>query len=304
MGTGEGFLIKYYLFVLLGLVAAPVFSADPCVPPGYTISSLLQIKQSGFVVENDRQRNALAIALLGCLANPNPALRDGMAYEGVATWLRSGSLGAETIDVLYESLSRQITGAADTHGFQQPFAALLLSEVARTDRIEPAFTLERRAELVALAADYLQGVRDYRGFSETEGWRHGVAHGSDLVLQLVLNPNIDAGQIQHLMAAVAVQVAPAGEVFYHYGEPERLARAVFYAWRRGVVENAAWLEWFESLSAGDWGASFSSQAGLARRHNTLAFLLVMHLNATAAGDAADEALDKIVMQAISRVLGG
>lgn len=297
-------MLKHILIILLGLASAPLFAGDPCIPPGYTLSSLLQIKQSGFAVENDTQRNALAIALLGCLANPNPALRDGMAYQGISTWLRSRSLSAETIDVLYQSLSRQITSAADANGFQQPFAALLLSEVARTDRIEPAFTAERRAELVTLAADYLQGVRDYRGFSEAEGWRHGIAHGSDLVLQLVLNPNVDALQVQRLLAAVASQVAPAGEVFYRYGEPERLARAVFYAHRRGIAEDAAWQEWFESLTGGDWNASFSSQAGLARRHNTLAFLLVMHLNATAAGDKEDEALDKIVLQAISRVLGG
>ena len=26
------------------------------------------------------------------------------------------------------------------------------------------------------AAAYLSGVRDYRGYDETAGWRHGVAH--------------------------------------------------------------------------------------------------------------------------------
>lgn len=298
----------YRLFALLGLVSAPGLYAGQCPPSGYSLEDLSGIRESGFAVESDESRNALAVALADCVAYPDPAIRDGVAFEGIATWLRSGKLTAETVDALYRSLALQIRSESDENGFQQPFAALLLSEVARTDRIEPTFSPERRSQLVELAANYLKGVRDYRGFSETEGWRHGVAHGSDLVLQLVLNPKIDSAQVKLLMAAVASQVAPAGAVFYHYGEPERLARAAFYAYRRGVLEDADWQGWFDTVSSAqpleNWAASFTSQAGLARRHNTLAFLLVMHLNAGTAGDKQGTVLDKMVLQAIQRVLGG
>jgi hypothetical protein len=222
--------------------------------------------------------------------------------------LRNRKLSAETIDRLFTRLAGQIKSEPDPGGFRQPFAALLLSEVARTDRFDPTLTVRRREELVTLAADYLTAVRDYRGFSATEGWRHSVAHGSDLVLQLVLDPNIGAPQIRRLMAAVASQVAPAGVTFYHFGEPERLARAVFHAWRRGVVEDADWAEWFDAISDArpfaSWQAVFSSQPGLAKRHNTLAFLLAMHFYATNTAEPQDGALDKLVMQAITRVMNG
>jgi hypothetical protein len=202
----------------------------------------------------------------------------------------------------------QLGDAGDTQGFQQPFAALVLSEVARTDRIDPWMTPAMRSELVTAAATYLAGVRDYRGFSETGGWRHGVAHGSDLVLQLVLNPNVDAGQIEMLMNAVKVQVAPPGAVFYVYGEPGRLARAVFYAYARGALDEAVWTAWFDRVSnpapLADWNGAFTSQAGLAKRHNTLGFLMAMHLNAGFGEGEQAEQLDALVMQAITRVLGG
>ena len=297
-----------FLAVLPGLVSAPAYSTHSCLPRAYAMPDLLEIKQAGFLVASDVERNSLAVALLDCIAEPDPVLRDGVVYEGISTWLRSRALSPETIDILYTRLSEKITGESDADGFQQPFAALILSEVARSDRIDPAFTAARRDELTGLAAGYLSGVQDYRGFSATEGWRHGVAHGADLVLQLVLNPNIDEIQIRRLMSAVAAQVAPAGDVFYHYGEPERLAHAVFYAWQRGVVEDRFWSDWFEAISSAqpldNWQAAFTSQAGLAKRHNSLAFLLVMHLNASASDDERARGLDSMVMQAIKRVLGG
>lgn len=120
--------------------------------------------------------------------------------------------------------------------------------------------------------------------------------------------NIDTTHIQPLMAAVASQVAPAGEVSYIYGEPGRLARAVVYAYRRGVLEDAFWVSWFESITdpqpLDNWSDSYSSRVGLARRHNTLAFLMSMHLNATAYEDEQGEALAEIVMQAITMVMRG
>jgi Protein of unknown function (DUF2785) len=285
----------------------PVMAEDTCPPPGYSDEQLLELSRGGFVIEDAAQRNALALGLMACLSDPNPAIRDGVAFEATSSWLRGKSLAPETINALYANLLLQISGTEGAKGFQQPFAALMLSEVARTDRVDNTFTAAMRAELVEVAANYLASVRDYRGFSETEGWRHGVAHGADLVLQLVLNPNIDGAQIERLMNAVATQVAPNGEVFYIYGEPDRLARAVFYAWVRETMAPAFWQAWFAGIAnpapMNNWNEAFTSQSGLARRHNTMAFLLAMHLNATAAREQAGP-LDALVMQALTRVQGG
>jgi len=298
--------LSFFLFVMLCAMPLRVSAAGACPPADYSEEQLLALGQAGFVIDDPVQRNTLALGLMACLANPNPALRDGVVYAGLATWLRGKNLSPETIDALYTNLMLQIVSTEDANGFQQPFAALVLSEVVRTDRIDNSFTPAMRNQLVEVAANYLGSVRDYRGFSETEGWRHGVAHGSDLVLQLVLNPNIDAAQIERLMQALATQVAPKGEVFYIYGEPGRLGRAMFYAWSREVVGAEFWSAWFEGIANPspweNWNEAFESQSGLAKRHNTMAFLLALHLDASTAGKRA-EVLDALVVQALSRVQG-
>jgi hypothetical protein len=278
-----------------------------CPPAGYDKAQLQALRQQQFAIPDASRRNALAIELLDCTSSPDPELRDGVAFEGLSTWLRAEALANETIEHLFTGLRDQLAGPDDPGGFRKPFAALILSEVARTDRVEPRFSSERRAELVSIAAGYLEGVDDYRGFSEQEGWRHGVAHGADLALQLVLNEQIDTEQVRDLLAAIARQVAPTGAVFYRYGEPDRLARVVFYAHRRNDMDRAAWSSWLQGVTAPSpfeaWSEVYSSQAGLARRHNTLAFLSALLVRAFAADDPQGQELADLVIEAIRRVHG-
>jgi hypothetical protein len=289
------------------LWSGTVNAGETCPPTGYARESLIELKQNGFMIAEQEQRDKLAVDLMGCLADPDPALRDGVAFEGVSTWMRGQQLSTGTVLAIYANLLNQVQDPSDANGFQQPFAALMLAEVARVDRLENVLSPEMRGELVDVATRYLTGVTDYRGFSDTEGWRHGVAHGSDLVVQLVLNPNILPPQIEQLMGAVASQIAPAGAVFYVYGEPGRLARAAYYAWSRGIVDDAFWNGWFAGITnprpMDNWGQSFASQSGLAKRNNTLSFLLALHFNAILAEDESGQALARRVMQTITEVSG-
>ena len=49
------------------------------------------------MVEDAADRRALAVALLPCLAATDPALRDGIGYEALSTWMRAGALNADTL---------------------------------------------------------------------------------------------------------------------------------------------------------------------------------------------------------------
>jgi hypothetical protein len=302
-------VVTFWVLLVCGIVPGIGAASDgACPPDGYTLQQLQQIRKAGFELETAEQTNALAVALLGCVGDPDPEIRDGVVYEGLSSWMRGQRLSIEAIHALFSVLVDLLGSTDDPGGFQRPFAALILSEVARTDRLDNTLTPAMREVLVLRAADYLANVRDYRGFSATEGWRHAVAHGADLVLQLVLDPNIDAGQIERLMGALAEQVAPAGEVFYIYGEPDRLARAVYYAHARGLVSDPYWSEWFANISdprpLENWAAAWTSQEGLARRHNTRAFLLALHFSATLAPDEQGAALANLVVQAMTRLSGG
>ncbi len=262
-----------------------------CPPATHARAALDALKRSGFAIEDDAVRNRLALALVDCLQDPDPALRDGLAFEAYSTWMRAGSLGTATRRALSRKLQQLLDpGSGDAEGFRQPFAALVLSEIARTDRIQPWMTPAERAALVARGSLYLSSIRDYRGFDPVSGWRHGVAHGADLLMQLALNPALTRAELDSMLAAVAAQVVPAQGVFYRYGESERLMRPVLFIAARGLHSEAEWSAWLQDVASpapfAAWGDVFTSNAGLAKKHNTTAFLQSLYVNVAAGEDAA------------------
>jgi hypothetical protein len=279
------------LAALLSLTAcatAPA-RADSCLPAaGFDRAELDALKAAEWSLPDDAARNRLARALTACLGDPDPTLRDGIVFEGLQHWLRAKQLTPETMRALSEDLQAQLT-ASDPQGFRQPFAALVLSEVARADRVEPYLEPAARAQLLDNAITYFAGVRDYRGFDEREGWRHGVAHGADLMLQLSLNPAFAKPELDRIMGAIAGQVAPAGH-FYTYGEPERLARPIIFMAQRGLISQEEWTAWFAQFVPAEGENLYTSQAGLARRHNVNAFLYSVWLNAKLSENTADDVL--------------
>jgi hypothetical protein len=268
------------------LCAAPAW-ATPC-EPGASRAELEALRESRFELPDDARRQALALGLVDCLGDPDPAIRDGIAFGALEHWLRADAVASGTRQAMFARLlAASDPAVADGDGFRRPFAILVLSEIARTDRLHPWMDEAARRRLLDRAVEYLTTLRDYRGFDPHEGWRHGVAHGADLVTQLSLNPAFGRAEIDRLMAAVASQVMPPVEHAYVDGEPERLARAVLYAAQRGLHDADDWQSWFEHLmeapAGRPWTETYARRDILTRRHNLAAFLYALYVNVQEGG---------------------
>ena len=275
--------------LLAKLLLLPFSVGLACEPLGRPADTYLASADGRFHVPPGASPDELVIALADCLDDPDPVARDEVAYMGIAKLLRAGSVDADTVRTLKALLLTRLTKDDPSgDGFTQPFAALALAEVARVDRVEPLFSDAERSELVAAATRYVIGVRDYRGFEEEAGWRHGVAHGADLLLQLVLNSALDDAHVRPIVEAALSQVRAANGHAYVFGEGQRLARPVLYAARRDLISAAEWQALFAPLAAapGDsWNAAFSSTDDLAVLHNTRQFLLSVYSSVAESDDA-------------------
>ena len=282
------------------LLAAPAFAA--CPPDGQTAASLQALKALKFEMSDADARKPLAMGLIACLGDPDPVMRDDIAYEALAKWLRANAFDADTLRAMRDALYAQLDGD-DEPGFRRPYAALVLSEVARTDRIKPWMTPEERAAMVEKAAGFVESVHDYRGFDDKEGWRHGVAHGSDWLMQLALNTALEKEQTDRILAAVATQVVPDAAPSYVFGESGRLARPVMYVAQRGFYSEAEWTKWFDALppKIGDPAQAWNDSHWLARRHDLMAFLMSLYIEADQSEDANIHRLKPVIVATVKAV---
>lgn len=284
------------LWVLLAL-AGPLHAA--CPPEGDSVASLEALKASSYEVPDANRRGALARGLLACLADPDPAIRDGIAYDALTHWLRAGQIDNTGLQDLRTRLLAMLEGE-DAEGFRKPFAALVLSEVARNDRIKPWMTTAERAAMVVSAVRYVESVRDYRGFDPQEGWRHGVAHGADWLTQLAMHPALDRTQADRILEAVAAQAVPDGGHAYVFGEPRRLGRVVLALAQRERLSAQEWRAWLDTVIARQGKPGYTDPAWLVRRHDLTAFLNALYVDADRSDNAAERSLTPLIADALSR----
>lgn len=270
------------ILLLLILVSRPIFGCDPDRVQSASPASEEQLE-----------------ALVTCLASPDPELRDQLAYMSLVKLLRDQRPATGQLEFLSVKLD-ELLQQPDPVGVARPFAILVLAEIARTDRIEAWMSPAERQDLVDRASIYLENVSDYRGFDPQVGWRHGVAHGADLAMQLTLNPALSRAQQRQLMRAIARQVAPGHA--YRFGEPARLARPVLFIARRDELEQQDWQAWFAELAdpapLPGWEAAWHDAKGLARRHNLRAFALEIYLNATLSEQPGIQALEPHALEVL------
>lgn len=279
--------LSLFLFVIcLTLASGTVKSArgidaqeirEKCFDTDLDRGKLLKLRTNKFEVKDPTQKQQLAVQLLTCLASADPVIRDGIAFSALQNWLRADSFTEifylHMFDTLTTALSEPVN---DEIGVYQPFAALVLAEVVRVDRITPYLSSVQRQHVITVATNYLEKQRDYRGFDPLVGWRHGIAHSADLLLQLALNSALNKNQLDRILVALATQISAKDQHFYIYGEPKRLAMPLVYVYLRGQHSTEEWQVWLNKIISpaplSSWQDAYQSQEGLAKLHNTKSFL--------------------------------
>ncbi|HTD28218.1 MAG TPA: DUF2785 domain-containing protein [Xanthomonadaceae bacterium] len=290
----------------LALLMAPMFLLSPahaaCPPDGQTTETLQTLKALKFEMSDVDARKKLAQGLVACLGNPDPVIRDDIAYSALMTWMRANDFDGDTLGSMRDALYAQLDGN-DEPGFRRSYTALVLSEVARTDRIKPWMTPEDRAAMVEKAASYVESVSDYRGFDDKDGWRHAIAHGADWLMQLALNPALERAQTDRILDAVAAQAVPDAAPAYVFGESGRLARPVIYVAQRAFYSEADWTKWFNKLlpKIGDPALAYRDSHWLARRHDLMAFLMSLYIEVDQSEDPNIHQLKPVIVATVKSV---
>ncbi|MDC8832456.1 DUF2785 domain-containing protein [Alteromonas gilva] len=286
-------------------LSALATDAPKCTDDSVVLSQWQTYRAEEFsaVANND----GLLEQLYACLADPDPRLRDGIGYEGVMALFRNSQLGKAQQLAFFERLTTDLTTLTnDEHGVFLPFVVLAYSEVVRADRIVSYLSESQRQRALNAIAGYITQMQDYRGFDADTGWRHGVAHSADVLLQLALNPQLSGAQHEQIGQIIGQALQPnIRQHFYIYDEPGRLARAFAYNLLSPKVNIETWQQWLAQHSSAygypGWQAVFQSQDGLAQRHNKKAFFQALYATIAASEQERLVALLPSLQAALKRI---
>lgn len=265
----------FYTVALLSLVSFKAAAAPDqsyCINETFNKNQWKETIDAQFAdVQTDKAE--LVNRLYTCLASPDPTIRDEIGYRGLSVLLRQATPSQPVLLALFERLSSDIAAHVnDPHGVFLPFAVLAYSEVIRTDRISPVLTNAQRQQAIDTISGYLEKQTDYRGFSDQIGWRHGLAHASDVILQLALNPALTRSQIIQAAHVVLQHISPVGAPAFTDGEGYRLARATAYLMLREEVQSGDWKTMLHDYAQAspryaDWASTYQTRQGLNYQHN-------------------------------------
>ena len=240
-------------FAAVALTAVP--SASQPVPAGR--AHWVALAAGGFLIPEGRTAADLLLEMNALLASPDPVLRDEVAFSAAERWVvRERRVAPSDLRRLRQAWEANLgDGLGEPAGdrvFKRSFSALCLSLIAAHDLAAPFLDRTEVEAFFDRMLDYFQRERDLRGFDESHGWMHTVAHTADALKFLARNPRLAPGSDARLLAAVRAKVESSDAVFT-WGENDRMALALHAVVRRDDAEPAAYAAWL-----GQWAADYQA----------------------------------------------
>jgi hypothetical protein len=246
-----------------------------------------QVKANGLRVPDDRPLAELTTELVAMLGDPDPSVRDGIAFPTLATWI-AGGVYDDLLEGLGDGMAAGLSAGLGEVGtdsvFRRSFSVLALAECVERDNAEhlvPEATLLGWGDRIA---SWFVRERDLRGFVPGRGWAHAVAHGADALAALAASEAMGRLELTVLLDVIADRLLLPTEYFLVHGEPDRLAHATMRVLRRDRVGLDVLEPWLARLSLNARAHGLGDTDPYLVSGNVESFLRALHLQVALAPD--------------------
>jgi len=197
---------------------------------------------------------SLVAAMLHYIGTTDSILRDDLIYSNFNQWILKFNLlsTAQLRELALKAISDEHIfyqiGEVESDGvFTRSFSMLLLPLILISYRNQPFLSPSEVSQIKDSLLRYGREEKDFRGFVRGKGWAHAVAHYADALDDLAQAVELDAPDLQEILAIVALLVCRQDEA-YGCGEEERLSTAVLAVLHRGLLSNAELEQWIHDFT--------------------------------------------------------
>lgn len=221
--------------------------------------------------------NELIQFMLKNIGNPDGYLRDNLIYRGFCELILNEQFTEEQLVLILktcsddEHLYLNITQSNPSDDvFTRSFSALVITLILGIDREKRSLPEELVGEAIHRSIHYLFLEKDYRGFDNTKGWAHAVAHGSDLLTEAIRHPLMMESQLlcsalQSLKSCLHTEYALIDE------EEERMLPVIDALLDKGLTDEqlVTWLKELHSMQIEDWHKKYRYEWNVKKFEATL-----------------------------------
>ena len=239
-----------------------------------------QVVADGLKVPQERSLVEMTEDLTRMLGDPDPEVRDGIAFPTMATWIDEGVYDDLLVGLGDGMCHGLDIGLGDTESdtvFRRSFSALILTEcIDRTTRAAlggPNVVLRWGDRIMSWYAR----ERDLRGFVTGKGWAHAVAHGADALGALARSPVLGRLELTVILDVIADRLLAPTDAFFVCGEGDRLAYATMHLLRRDILGIDVLEPWVARLAAGAVGRGSVDRNPYLVAGNVQSYLRSLHL---------------------------
>ena len=189
------------------------------------------------------------------IGSPDSELRDDMIYMTLAQWIAVQDLldGEQLRTILPILLDEEHLffkiGEKDTDSvFMRSFSMLNLGLLIEAHN-KNAYLNKNDVQSIKVAIlRYLSEENDFRGYvlEDDKGWAHAIAHTADCLYELILTPEMEAGDLIEILGAIRSKLGASTIVFIHE-EDERLVYPAIAALQRKVLREVDVREWLQGF---------------------------------------------------------
>lgn len=181
--------------------------------------------------------------MLDNIGSSDPELRDRLIFNTFGKLIFEDYLTTEQIEHILEvclnKLFLAIGQKENDSVFTRSFSALAIGLILEKDRQSQLLSEDHLSQAIEASIAYLKHEKDVRGYVDSKGWAHSVAHGADLIATAIKHPKFKWALSSECLEVIKLCLfkESINQIPYVDDEDERLIFAVEALMDHGLTED-------------------------------------------------------------------
>lgn len=217
------------------------------------IMDLNRIKENNFILLEGESASQYVDSMLQYIGDPDPTLRDNLIYNTFFEWIYTKEYFSddELRDILKIVIDENhlffgIGNDGDESAFTRTFSVLVVALILTRHRKKTILDSDFFERVKNALLRYFEEEKDYRGYTEEEGWAHGAAHGADALDELIQCKESNEVIFQEVLNAIQKPLYN-GKYLLCNEEDERLVIVIYKVIRKRFIGEQQIISWLEGL---------------------------------------------------------